>query len=71
MDINVSEANSRKISGEYNGYRYELMQLLSENAFLYKLTSPMNVSRLVTLDAEAVTLLARDPETFWKTKIGS
>jgi hypothetical protein len=64
MMVDVSDARSENIRGERNGYYYELMQFAGNNAFVYKLIFPNGYTKLVNLDAEAVSLLVSNPQMF-------
>lgn len=70
MYVNVTGIKPENISGNNNGYSYELTQILPETkTFLYKLTDPIGSTNIVELDGDAVNRLTADPEGFWKVNV--
>ena len=70
MYVNVTGIRPENISGNNNGYSYELTQILPETkTFLYKLTDPIGSTNIVELDGDAVGRLTADPEGFWKVNV--
>jgi hypothetical protein len=65
MIINDTGVRSENISGESGGYRYELMQVVGNNMFAYKITTPSGVAKILTLDAEAVRVMVANPAAMW------
>lgn len=65
MKINITNVRQENISGEFNGYKYELLQVITKDRFAYKLISPEGKATIVELDSEAIQKLTEDPQTFW------